>query len=365
MQAASEPSGGIGFLAQLRQEVLLHKEKRATFVLSKLATTALLFVLGAVQVDGIENRWLLYALPFVALVFDVYISVEDFRVKRVGAFLRAYTGVPRGERDWERFVSQHRAQGALATTFLVTALAMLGSGGLLWARALQTGSRAFPGSTWLAWAIWLIILIALLVVVTSYHRRLIARLPQAHLQPPQSSALLEGPDKGTLTGLRDRAMIAVLLNTGLAADELVSMRLGHLTEMEDGRPAIRVRAQHGNEERVVPFREPYVVAFALKEWVRQAEIRGGPIFREVDDNVASGRAMSAAAVGAILRRYPVVIDGTVQTVEAAQLRRAYARYLFEDGTDLLTIQQRLGCKRVEDVLGFSGPIATQRGLDES
>ena len=50
MQAASEPSGGIGFLAQLRQEVLLHKEKRATFVLSKLATTALLFVLGAVLV---------------------------------------------------------------------------------------------------------------------------------------------------------------------------------------------------------------------------------------------------------------------------------------------------------------------------
>ena len=364
MQAASEQGGAIGFLAQLRQEVLLHKEKRATFVLSKLATIVLLFVLGAVQVDGIENRWLLYALPFVALAFDVYISAEDFRVKRVGAFLRAYADVPRGERDWERFVSQHRAQGALATTFIVTALVALGSGGLLWAQALETGSWALFGSTWLVWAIWLVAVIALLVGVTSCHRRLIARLPQAHLQPSQSSALLEAPDKGTLAGLRDRAMIAVLLNTGMAADELVAMRLGDLTEMEDGRPAIRVRAQHGNEERVVPFREPYVVAFALKEWVRQAEIKGGPIFREVDDNVASGRAMNSGAVDAILRRYPVVIDGTVQNVEAAQLRRAYARYLFEDGTDLLTIQQRLGCKRVEDVLGFSGPIATQRGLDE-
>ncbi len=356
MQAGTGQGGGIGFLGQLRQEVLLHKGKRATFILGKLATVVPLLALGAVQIDGLENRWLLYALPFVALSFDVYIAAEDFRVKRVGAFLRAYADVPRGERDWERFVSRHRAQGMLATTFGVTGLATLGVGALLWASA---------GTTWYAWAIWLVAVAALLVGMIVCYGRLVARLPQAHLQPTQTSALLEGPDKGTLDGLRDRAMIAVLLNTGMTADEVVAMRLGDLTEMEDGRPAIRVRPQHGGEERVVPFREPYVVAFALKEWVRQAEIKGGPIFREVEDHTAPGRAIAAGAVDAILRRYPVVIDGTIQTVEAAELRRAYARYLFEDGSDLLSIRERLGCKRVEDVLGFSGPIATQRGLDAS
>jgi integrase len=356
MQAGTAQGGGSGFLGQLRQEVLLHKGKRATFVLGKLATVVPLLALGVVQIAGLENRWLLYTLPFVALAFDVYIAAEDFRVKRVGAFLRAYADVPRGERDWERFVSRHRAQGVLATTFGVTALTILGAAALLW---------IVPDVTWYGWAIWLAAVVALLSGTIVYYGRLVSRLPQAHLQPSQTSALLEAPDKGTLDGLRDRAMIAVLLNTGMTAEELVAMRLGDLTEMEDGRPAIRVRPQHGGEERVVPFREPYVVAFALKEWVRQAEIKGGVIFRAVEDHNATWRTVSAGAVDAILRRYPVVIDGTVQTVEATELRTAYARYLFEDGADLLTIRERLGCKRVEDVLGFSGPIATHRGLDGS
>jgi integrase len=363
MPAASGQDGGTGFLGQLRQEVLLHKDKRATFILSKLAFVALLFTLGAIQVDGMESRWLLYALPFVALAFDVHISAEDFRVKRVGAFLRAYTSVSRDERDWERFVNRHRAQGMLATTFIVTVIVALGAGGVLWAQASDAGLEVVPLSSWRGWGIWLAVVAVLLAGAYAYQRQLIVRLPEAHLQPGQSTALLEAPDKSTLAGLRDRAIIALLLNTGLEADEVVAMRLSDLTEMEDGRPAVRGQPRRGEEGRVVPFREPYVVAFALKEWVRQAQITGGPIFREVDDNVASARGITPNAVNAILRRYPVVIDGTIQTIDAAQLRRAYARYLFEDGIDLRTIRQRLGCRRVEDVLGFSGPIATRRGLE--
>jgi site-specific recombinase XerC len=363
MQVAGGQDEGTGFLGQLRQEILLHKGQRATFILSKMAFVALLFALGAIQVDGMESRWLLYALPFVALAFDVYISAEDFKVKRVGAFLRAYVGVSRSEHDWERYVSRHRAQGMLATTFAVTVIVALGAGGVLWAQVSDAGLVAVPLSSWGVWGTWLALVAALLAGAYVYHRQLIVQLPQAHLQPAQSTALLEAPDKSTLAGLRDRAIIALLLNTGLEADELVAMRLGDLTETEDGRPAVRGQPRRGEQGRVVPFREPYVAAFALKEWVKQAEITGGPIFRGVDDGAASARGIAPGAVDAILRRYPVVIDGAIQTVDAAQLRRAYARYLFEDGLDLQTIRQRLGCKRVEDVLGFSGPTATRLGLE--
>jgi len=363
MQVASGQDEGTGFLGQLRQEVLLHKGKRATFILSKMAFVALLFALGAIQVDGMESRWLLYALPFLALAFDVYVSAEDFKVKRVGAFMRAYVGVSRDERDWERYVSRHRAQGMLATTFIVTFIVALGAGGVLWAQASDAGLVAVPLSSWRVWGIWLAVVAVLLAGAYVYHRQLIVRLPQAHLQPAQSTALLEAPDKSTLAGLRDRAIIALLLNTGLDADEVAAMRMSDLTEMEDGRPAVRGQPRRGEQGRVVPFREPYVAAFALKEWVKQAEITGGRIFREVDDGAASARGIASGAVNAILRRYPVVIDGTIQTVDAAQLRCAYARYLFEDGVDLQTIRQRLGCERVEDVLGFSGPTATRLGLE--
>lgn len=54
-----------------------------------------------------------------------------------------------------------------------------------------------------------------------------------------------------------------------------------------------------------------------------------------------------------------MIDGMVWVVEAEELRRTYARRLYESEKSLEVVQRHLGCEEVKDVLGYVGPIMTR------
>jgi hypothetical protein len=62
------------------------------------------------------------------------------------------------------------------------------------------------------------------------------------------------------------------------------------------------------------------------------------------------------AVDRLLIKYPIMIDGMVRVVGAEELRRTYARRLYESEKNLEVLQRYLGCQDVEDVLGYVGPI---------
>jgi len=116
------------FLQRLREEALHHKEKRANFILQKLAFVVALFGIVVLRTPTMVRTpvsllddfyWLLYALPFVALAYDVYICAEDYKVKRIGAFFRTNTHVGACEREWEAYVNNRReALSAWASVFL-------------------------------------------------------------------------------------------------------------------------------------------------------------------------------------------------------------------------------------------------------
>ena len=116
------------FLQRLREEALHHKEKRANFILQKLAFVVALFGIVVLRTPTMVRTpvsllddfyWLLYALPFVALAYDVYICAEDYKVKRIGAFFRTSTHVGACEREWEAYVNDRReALSAWASVFL-------------------------------------------------------------------------------------------------------------------------------------------------------------------------------------------------------------------------------------------------------
>ena len=116
------------FLQRLRVEALHHKEKRTNFVLQKLAFVVALFGIVVLRTPTMVRTpvsllddfyWLLYALPFVALAYDVYICAEDYKVKRIGAFFRTSTHVGACEREWEAYVNDRReALSAWASVFL-------------------------------------------------------------------------------------------------------------------------------------------------------------------------------------------------------------------------------------------------------
>jgi hypothetical protein len=69
---------------------------------------------------------LLYLVPFIAIAYDIYILAEDFKVKRVGAFIsRENANICPDEKLWERFVRDNREPLAAFGTILLTVLASL------------------------------------------------------------------------------------------------------------------------------------------------------------------------------------------------------------------------------------------------
>src|SRR6266436_5252259 len=106
------------------------------------------------------------------------------------------------------------------------------------------------------------------------------------LSQRQAQELLSAPDITTLRGLRDRAILAVLLGCGLRRSEVAALAFTHL-QQRDGRWCIvDLVGKHGRV-RTAPL--PAWVKVAIDAWTSAAGLADGNIFRRVN---RSGRAAS-------------------------------------------------------------------------
>src|SRR5664279_4415577 len=102
----------------------------------------------------------------------------------------------------------------------------------------------------------------------------------------QAQALLSAPDITTVRGLRDRAILAVLLGCGLRRSEVAALTFTHL-QQRDGRWCIvDLVGKHGRV-RTAPM--PTWVKVAIDAWVTPADVTTGHVFKSVNraDRVAS------------------------------------------------------------------------------
>src|SRR6266705_6053535 len=103
----------------------------------------------------------------------------------------------------------------------------------------------------------------------------------------QAQTLLNTPDVSTKKGLRDRAILAVLLGCGLRRSEVAALTLGHV-QQRDGRWCIvDLVGKHGRV-RTVPM--PTWVKVAQDAWTAGAGVVEGYVFRPVN---RGGQAQSA------------------------------------------------------------------------
>src|SRR5215472_5501210 len=91
------------------------------------------------------------------------------------------------------------------------------------------------------------------------------------LSAKQAQALLNAPDVTTTKGLRDRAILAVLLGCGLRRSEVAALTTGHI-QQRDGRWCIvDLVGKHGRV-RTVPM--PTWVKVAIDTWTAAGSIAG-------------------------------------------------------------------------------------------
>ncbi len=93
------------------------------------------------------------------------------------------------------------------------------------------------------------------------------------LSQRQAQALLSAPDISTVRGLRDRAILAVLLGCGLRRSEVAALTFAHV-QQRDGRWCIvDLVGKHGRV-RTAPM--PTWVKVAIDAWTTPAGVAAGP-----------------------------------------------------------------------------------------
>jgi site-specific recombinase XerD len=165
----------------------------------------------------------------------------------------------------------------------------------------------------------------------------------------QAQALLDAPDVTTLKGLRDRAILAVLLGCGLRRSEAAALTLAHVQQRE-GRWVICDLVGKGNRTRTVPM--PSWAKAALDAWLEAAGIAEGHAFRAVHKGGAvNGEAMSDQAIADVVREYGLALGFELA---AHDLRRTFAKLAHKGGAGLDQIQLSLGHASIQTTERYLG-----------
>ena len=170
------------------------------------------------------------------------------------------------------------------------------------------------------------------------------------LSVKQAQALLNTPDITTAKGLRDRAILAVLLGCGLRRSEVAALTMGHV-QQRDGRWCIMdLIGKHGRV-RTIPV--PTWVKVATDAWTSASGVADGYIFRPVNRaGHAQGVGLSEKVVWQLLQPYATA--ARVPGIAPHDLRRSCAKMCRAAGGELEQIQLLLGHASVQTTERYLG-----------
>jgi site-specific recombinase XerD len=166
----------------------------------------------------------------------------------------------------------------------------------------------------------------------------------------QAQSLLNAPDVTTVRGLRDRAILAVLLGCGLRRSEVAALTFAHV-QQRDGRWCIvDLVGKHGRV-RTAPM--PSWVKVAVDAWTGLAGVDASHVFRPVNRaGSITGERLGEKVVWQMLRQYAVAVG--VPGIAPHDLRRTCAKLCRAAGGELEQIQLLLGHASVQTTERYLG-----------
>jgi site-specific recombinase XerD len=170
------------------------------------------------------------------------------------------------------------------------------------------------------------------------------------LSVQQAQKLLNTPDTTTTKGLRDRAILAVLLGCGLRRSEVAALSVGHV-QQRDGRWCIvDLVGKHGRV-RTIPM--PTWVKVAADAWTSAAGVADGYVFRPVNRaGEPQGVSLSEKVVWQLLQPYAAAAG--VPGIAPHDCRRTCAKLCRAAGGELEQIQLLLGHASVQTTERYLG-----------
>jgi site-specific recombinase XerD len=156
----------------------------------------------------------------------------------------------------------------------------------------------------------------------------------------QAKLLLTAPDGWTLKGIRDRAILAVLLYHGLRREEAAQLMTADLQERR-GIKHLQVRGK-GGKTRYLPLHP--VAAERIHEYLERdikREPGNGPLFRSIR-GTTTGAGVSANGIYTIVSQWAKAAGINVDGLGVHGLRATAATNALEHDADIAKVQVWLG-----------------------
>ncbi len=171
--------------------------------------------------------------------------------------------------------------------------------------------------------------------------------PVDFLKRHDVDALLQIPDLSTWLGRRDRALIALMVHTGLRVSETIGLCL---KDVELSGPAHVHCTGKGRKQRLTPIKP--TLAAILRDWVKECNAgQDQPLFPNSRDR---SRHLSRDAVEYLLKKHAKVAQEQCPSLAGKRvtphvLRHSCAMELLRSGVDHTTIALWLGHESPESI----------------
>lgn len=167
--------------------------------------------------------------------------------------------------------------------------------------------------------------------------RLERRLPE-FLDEGTVARLMEQPDRGTPTGLRDAAMLELFYSTGMRLSELIGLAP---SDLDLNRGTVKVTGK-GAKQRIVPVGAKAVDALRRYLAVRsQLGVGGSHTAEGALFLTVTGRRMNPKGINVLVNRYISKVS-ELSKRSPHVLRHTFATHMLNRGADLRAVKELLG-----------------------
>ncbi len=165
------------------------------------------------------------------------------------------------------------------------------------------------------------------------------------LSNQQARQLLEAPPADTLKGVRDRAILSVLLYHGLRRGELTRLKVKDFGQERRGVPHLQVHGK-GGKLRYLPIHcDSLQLVNAYLTAAGHGADSCGPLFRPVSHHAASapGRRLTPGAIySEVVKKYLGILKIQGDNLGPHALRATAATCALEHHADIAKVQEWLG-----------------------
>ena len=166
----------------------------------------------------------------------------------------------------------------------------------------------------------------------------------------QAKELLAVPDRSTIKGKRDYAILALLVGCALRRQELAELDVEKI-QMREGRWVIADLRGKGGRVRTVAI--PVWVKYAIDAWMIVGNVEDGRLLRPVlKGSKVKGESLTDWSIWSVVKRSAKQIG--IERFGARDLRRTCAKLCRKNGGDLEQIKFLLGHSSIQTTERYLG-----------